>query len=405
MHELFSPAELAELAAYHRPLYAWAALGDAVNLLFYALMLRFGVRPLHAYSAHLAGAFEARGKSLRGLWGLRAVFKALERLWGGPGWGTALLFASLYFLVTVLAYLPVDFYFDFLHEQKYGLSGYTPATYAIDSLKGTLLGLMATLALSFGLFGLARRLRSWWLWLGALGAAFLVLSASLDPFRSRVLFEQAPLPEGTLRRELTALLTKAQVEFASIVVERSSRASRRLQAYFAGVGPTRSVVLNDRILEELSGKELLAAVAHEAAHVRESRRLALFGSAAALWGFLFLVHRLLERASRSSWLGAQGYGDIRALPLLGLAFYLCVGVARPVGAFFSRQRELDADRFAVELTGDPLTFRAMLAKVTRLNKADPAPPDWVVLRGAWHPSLAMRLSALDELSKETGGGE
>ena len=65
-------------------------------------------------------------------------------------------------------------------------------------------------------------------------------------------------------------------------------------------------------------------------------------------------------------------------------------------AGFSREgeRERAADRYALELTQDPAAFRRMLVKAARVNKMDPEPPRWAVLKGYSHPPLGERLAAI-----------
>src|SRR6185436_934790 len=84
--------------------------------------------------------------------------KLLSRLWKGDGWAAALLFAFAYFAIGTLVALPIEIYFE-LHEHAYGLSKYTPATFAFDTLKSVAITTGALGALTFGLFGLARHLK------------------------------------------------------------------------------------------------------------------------------------------------------------------------------------------------------------------------------------------------------
>lgn len=394
MNELFTPEQLAEVAAYHRPLYLWKAVSDLVHLATLALVLRFAVRPCFRWAERAAAACETRLGFLRTAPVARVLVRLLDKLWGGSGWGVALAFTLLSQLALALPFLPLDVYFGFVHEHRFGLSHQSLGSYAWDEAKSWSLWLASVAALAFGLFGLARRLPRWWLWLGLAGGLLLGGSAALDPYRGRLFFEQEPLADGALRERIVALLHEARVDFQKVVVEKTSRASVRVQAYFAGTGATRTVVLTDTLVEQLSTEEVLAVVAHEAAHVHERRWLGHLGSALALLAFLYAVHRLFGLAARKRWLGIEGYADIRAFPLMsGLFFALSVAVT-PVSAFFSRQRELAADRWAVALTKQPETYVQMLAKATRINKLDPAPPRWVVWRGQSHPPMGQRIEAV-----------
>jgi STE24 endopeptidase len=369
---IFTPDQLAEIQAYHWPHYVWGAVGDAVNLVVAILLMRFAVRPLFARCARLPGG---------------AI-------------GPSVAFALAYYALTSLLYLPLDVGFDYVLEHRFGLSNDTPTTFAVDWLKGHGLHALALTALAVGLFGLARRVRLWWAVLGSVGAIVLLFSAALDPFRDAIYFKQTPLPAGELREQITALMAKAGIEVGDVLVEATSRSTVKLGAYFAGSGPTRRIVLNDTMLKTLTVDETLAAVAHEAGHVHESRWPGAIASALTLLALLFGVDRLLKLVARRRWWGVEQPADIRALPLVMTAFSLCALVAQPVSAAFSREREREADRYALRLTQNPEAFRSMLVKAAQVNKMDPDPPRWVELKGRTHPSIRERLEAID---RDSGG--
>jgi STE24 endopeptidase len=165
----------------------------------------------------------------------------------------------------------------------------------------------------------------------------------------------------------------------------------RVQAYFAGNGATRTIVLNDALLKNMTDDEVLAAVAHEAGHVREPRWPARVLSAVALFAFLGLVEWLFRRSAKRGWFGISERADIRTLPLILLVFDLSMSAAGPVSGWVSRRREWAADRFALELTRDPASFSSMLVKAARVNKMDPQPPRWLVLKGLSHPPIGERI--------------
>ncbi|QDE70703.1 M48 family metalloprotease [Myxococcus xanthus] len=394
MEPLFTPEQLAEIHAFHQPYYIRAAVGPFANLALMLLMLGVLVQPLHRLAVAAAAGLERRLGFLRAAPVSRAFFRAMDRLWGEPGWGAAVLFALFTDLFVSLVYLPVDVWFSYTLEHRHGMSTQTPATFAYDMVKAQLLAAFAISALVIGMFGLARKLRQWWLVLGVPVALLLLVSGALDPYRSRLFFNQKPLPEGPLRTRIVDLMEQADIAFADVLVEETSVASRRLQAYFAGQGPTRTIVLNDIILKELSEDEVLAAVAHEAGHVNESKWPARIASSLMLVALLFALDRLLRLSASRGWFGATHFADIRNLPLISLLFFLLVLTAKPLSGAFSREREREADRYALRLTGDVDAFRRMLVKAARVNKMDPEPPRWVVLKGMSHPPIGERIASL-----------
>jgi STE24 endopeptidase len=312
-----------------------------------------------------------------------------------------LAFILLYVAVWELVQLPASIYFGHILEHRHGLSQQSFLGFTGRLFKATLAGTLAFGALAFGLYALARRKpRTWWLWLGLPCALALTVATSFDPARSRLYFDSSPLPPGPLRARIDTLLRETRTDVSDIRVEITSVATRKVQASFEGDGPTRSVVLSDTLVQAFSEEEILAAVAHEAAHVHEPRMLKTWASALALLVLLFFFHQILCQAARRGWWGTHDFADIRTLPLLSLLFFICTMVAGPFAAHLSRERELAADAWAVQSLGTAAPFERMLLKAARLNKLDPEPPAWVVWRGASHPPLSRRLEALQRLSLE-----
>jgi STE24 endopeptidase len=394
MEPLFTPEQLAEIKAYHLPMYIRSAVSPVVYLGILALILGVLVNPFYRRAQACAAWLAVKLAPLRSAPVLRVVVAALDRMWGEPGWGAAMLFALFVNLFIELLYAPASVYFGYVLEHRYGMSTYTPLRYALDLLKDLSLEAAATSLLVLGLYGLARRVRPWWLVLGVPAALLLLGASVLDPYRSQLYFKQTPLEQGPLRERITALMARADVPFQDVRVEQTSVASKRLQAYFAGQGPTRTIVLNDVMLRELTPEEILAAVAHESGHVHESKWPGRIASSVALVGLLFLIDRLLRRSAARGWFGTQRFADIRTLPLLWLLFFLLSTLSTPVSAVFSREREREADRYALQLTQDPAAFRRMLVKAARVNKMDPDPPRWIVLKGFSHPPILERLAAI-----------
>ncbi len=391
---LFSPSELAEIRAYYGPIYANAALSPFIELGLSLLILRFTIRPLWAMAGAAAQRTSARLAWMRTAPVARALVGAIEKLWGGPGYGQALWFAGLQFWLSWLIAMPRSFYFGWIHEARFGLTHQSAWEWAWRVFKGGAVAALAMALLASGLFALARRTRRWWLLLGLGSALALTISGAFDPYRGRLYFDQEPLPQGPLRERLTAVLAKAEVPYRELWVRKTSVASKRVQAYFAGQGPTRSIVFNDVLLDQFSAEEVVAVIAHEAAHIHEPKWPGRLAAAVMVLLLLLGADRVLRLSARRGWFGTNDFGDLRNLPLLLFLYWLVVLPFGPASNAISRSRELAADAYAVELTGDPDTFRSMLIRAARINKEDPTPPAWVVILGYSHPTLAQRLGAL-----------
>lgn len=385
MEPIYTAEQLAEVKAYHQPRYVVSFIDFLVTPLVLLVMVRFATRPMWRVAERAGARIEA--------WGVAPV-KVATKLWNGSGWAAALVFALLFFGLYTLLDLPADIWFGYFHEHAYKLSRASPLVFVTDMLKGKLLFAAAVGSLVFGLFGLARRTERWWWLLGVTASALMLVSTAIDPYRNRLYVDQTPLPAGSLRERITGLMAKADIDFRDVLVEHTASRTVRLQAYFAGTGPTRTIVLNDSLLAGLSEDEILASVAHEAGHVNEPRWPGRLASALVLIGFLFLVERLFRVAAARQWFGITERADVRTLPLVVLGFTLGLMLGNPVSGAISREREYAADRYALTLTHDPEAFRAMLVKAARTNKMDPEPPRWAVWRGMSHPPIGERVAAV-----------
>ncbi len=393
MDELFTAEQLQQLRAYRDPQYRLSLLLLGVNLV---VLTGFVVSSERLYRGcrRVAAGAGRRLAVTRDIPVLRAFPSALEKLWGGEGWGVALLFGGATFAVGSLIHFPIDVYLGFVHEHRFGMSTETFPRFLRHWLVGATVGAFTTAFAALGIFGLARRLRSWWWILGLVCGATLFVSSSMDPFRARLYSDQSALERGQLRAKLERLLAHSQVDFDDLLVEKTSRRSKRVEAYFAGEGPTRRIIFTDTLLANFTEDEVVAVVAHEAAHVHEARWLSFLGAAIALLAFLFFIHQLFLFGERRGWFGNAAYGDIRYLPLISLCFFILTLLSRPISNALSRERELNADRTAIALTKNPEVFRAMLIKAARINRMDPDPPRWVVLRTFSHPPIRERLAAI-----------
>ncbi|MFT3842454.1 MAG: M48 family metalloprotease [Myxococcaceae bacterium] len=397
----FTAEQLAHIKAYAEPRYFGSLIQQGCDFAFDVLLLAVLVRPMYSGSVKLAAAVGGRLGWAANVPVLRVLVKMPRLLWGGDGAGAALAFIAISAVVQKLMDLPLQIYIGFFHEKAFGLSTESFGRFLYDDVKMTLLGIAAGGCLTFGVLGWARRMKNWWLLAGPIFGGLLLLGAALDPYRSQVIVDSHSLEAGPLRDGITALMTKAELPFGDIRVEETSKKSVKPDAYFAGQGPTRTIVLYDSLIAALTTEELLAAVAHEAGHAGESRWRAWLGSAVALFLFMALIEWLMRLTARRHWWGVTERADLRVLPLVMTVFAIVTFAFYPLSLHRHRSDELAADRYALTLTGKPAPFRQMLIKVARIALIDPEPPRWWVVMHMSHPPLGERLAAVDAWTPET----
>ena len=364
----FTEEQIERHAAFRRGAYAGYAAALSLEI---AVLLILALGPLRSVLA--------RAADLPGGWVTRAILAAVTVA-----------------LVTWLAQLPLAYVRGYVVQQAWGLSTQTAAGWFGDSLRSLLVALVITLVGALTFFGLVRwQPDNWWLWGWAGFTVLTALLFFLYPVLIAPLFNRfTPLPDQELTRDIRTLASKADVEVEEVLVADASRRSTVENAYVAGLGATKQVVLYDTLLEAGSSAETRYVVAHELGHEVEDHVLKnlLLSSAGLLVGF-GLLRFLVTRSDLLSWAGADAVADPRALPLLVVFATLAGLLLMPVQNAVSRSFERRADEIALELTQDPDTAIRVHRRLAFSNIADLDPPPLAVLFLYTHPPVRDRVEA------------
>jgi STE24 endopeptidase len=337
-------------------------------------------------------------QSLLFLTGRSAALRAVAGRSAPRPWLADPLFVLLYALLNRALDLPLSYLGGHVVEHRFGLSTQSRGGWALDLAKGTALGLVFELPLTLVSYWTIRRSpRWWWLILSGLALPFTVVLAQLYPILIAPIFNRfVPLPDPTLGDRVKALAARAGVQVAEVTQMDMSRQTRKANAFFAGMGPTKRIALGDTLVQEMTPDEVEVIVAHELAHqVRGDVWKGIALSSLATLGGALLVSRvappIVDRlAPRSS---VRRLDDVASSPLLRLLLTGVSLVAMPLANAFSRNMvERPADRFALDLTARPDAFESAMEKLGRMNLSDPSPPRIVELLLYSHPPIASRVA-------------
>ena len=295
-----------------------------------------------------------------------------------------------------LAVLPVSA-IGHARAREVGLATQDWPAWALDVGRGA--GIDAVLAALGGVLAVAlvRRFpRRWWI-PGAgvvvgLSALFIwVAPVVLDPVFNKF----APLPEGRVRSEVLSLARRAGVEVGEVYSVDASRRTTALNAYVAGLGRTKRVVLYDTLLKEASPAETRLVVAHELAHVRfrDLPQGLLYVLLIAPFG-TYAVFCLTRRLTATP-------GSAAGLPALVLALGLVSTPVTWISNGLSRAVEARADAFALELTHEPRAAIALEKRLTLSAVGDPDPPEWTRFLST-HPTTRERIGQAVAFERHSG---
>jgi len=264
------------------------------------------------------------------------------------------------------------------------------AGYAFDVVRSwAIAAAFAALGAIAAVWLLRRAPRTWWLWGSGVVVAFGFFTVALYPVVVDPLFNDfRRLEEGELRRDTLELARRAGVRVGEVYVMDASRRTTAANAYVAGLGASKRVVLYDTLLEAFPPDEVRLVVAHELGHqfYSDLPQGLLFLAVVTPFG-LFAAHLLVRRV------GPQG--GVGALGALGLAIVVLVPAITWVSNQLSREVEARADTFSLQLTDAPRSFVDFERRITLRNVGDPAPPGWRTFLLSTHPSTVDRIGTAE----------
>jgi STE24 endopeptidase len=304
--------------------------------------------------------------------------------------GMAAVFGGIYYLVT----LPLTYYEGFVLPHRYKLSTQSFGGWVTDQVKSLALGaVLGGLILEIIYLVLRVYPDWWWLWAAGIMLLFGVLMANLAPVvLFPIFYDFEPLGEGRadLAERLMDLAERAGAQVRGVYKFDMSRRTTAANAALTGLGNTRRIILGDTLLEEFSDDEIETVLAHELGHhVHNDIPLSIaFESLTTLVGF-YLASLVLNWGV--AYFGFQGPWDVAAFPLFVLVIGLYGLITMPLGNAFSRWRERQADRYALQATGKNRAFASAMTRLANQNLADVDPEPWVVFLLLSHPPLRERI--------------
>ena len=331
---------------------------------------------------------------------LGGLIQALASLWGlwlAPGsllHGTALLLSL--FLVQGIVGLPLTVYRIFVIEERFGFNRMSPGLFVADLAKQTLVGLALGVPLLVALLWLMEQAGPWWwLYAWAVVVAFTVFVQMLVPTVILPLFNKfTPLPEGELAAKVASLLERTGFRSKGLFVMDGSKRSSHGNAFFAGFGRAKRIVLFDTLVSRLQPAEVEAVLAHELGHykLRHIVKGMLITSAMA-FAMLFVLGLVLDEPWFYQGLGVQQASAAAALALLMIVLPEFTFFLHPLMSMFSRKNEYEADAYATRFTDRADLVRALVA-LYKDNAATLTPDP---LHSAFydsHPPAALRIARL-----------
>lgn len=305
----------------------------------------------------------------------------------------SLLFIGALSVIGWLISLPFAIKSTFGIEAKYGFNKATPKTFITDIFKGTLVGVSIGGALLAAVIWLYERFEDrFWLYAWLLVAGFSIFMFMFGTKLILPLFNKlTPLEDGKLKEDIGKYCQSQGYSLKNLFVMDGSKRSTKANAFFSGMGKSKTIVLFDTLIEKLTKDEIVAVLAHEIGHYKRKHTLAMFIvsnlQTLAIFGLLGWA---LQYPEFSKTLGAEeGKFHLSALAffLLLIPLQILLGL---LNNSLSRRNEFDADTFAAR-TYNQASMRSALSKISTDSLANLNPHPLYVAFNYTHPPLVQRL--------------
>jgi len=325
--------------------------------------------------------------------------------WLAERWAAALPLGTLWhgavLIVSVLALraligLPLTLYRIFGIEERFGFNKMTPKLFVIDALKViALAAVIGVPLLVLVLWLMAGAGRYWWLYVwGVLVVFSIVMQVLVPAFILPWFYKLSPLEDPALAARVERLLGRCGFRSRGLYVMDGSKRSAHGNAFFAGVGAAKRIVLFDTLVERLAPGEVEAVLAHELGHYKLNhikKNLAI-GFATTLAG-LCVLGLLVGEPWFYAGLGVHAQTLAVALLLFLLVTPVFTFFLDPLAALLSRKYEFEADAYAVGHSAAEDLVHA-LVKLYKDNSSTLTPDP---LHSAFydsHPPAATRIARL-----------
>ncbi len=300
------------------------------------------------------------------------------------------VFIAFIVLIFYAADLPLA-YIGYTIRRRSGIATAGALRWLADSVKALLISIVTIAVSSILLFALIGISDLWWLLAATVYVAFMIAYSRFFPLLTlRFFYRIRPLEEGEAKRSIVSLLRALSLDDLGVSVMNASSRSRHANAFVAGLGQGKRIVLYDNIIRLFTPAEVTCITAHELGHYtsgdgfRSTMLQAVISYGSAY--LLFLVYGVAR---------GLNYVYFPADPYILLLFSVMLTVTgagiSPLINYLSRRRERRADMFSLSACGDPVAFISSEKRLCDVNLMDDDPPLIRRLLFASHPSTAERV--------------
>lgn len=305
----------------------------------------------------------------------------------GANWLVLLCFVAIHSLL----HLPFSVFHKYV-DSRYGFNKQSMKDFLLDCVKITCIGGILLSIIFAILLWVMETLSLWWIAGFIVMLSFIVLMQFIYPTFIAPMFNKiTPLKDEALRQRIGVLMEKSGFQNNGIFVIDASKRDGRLNAYFAGLGSSKRVMLFDTLLDKISEDGVIAILGHELGHFKHGDIIQnIIISGCILFGIFAIMGLFFD--SLCLYLGLP-LTDSSILMLAVLLLPVLTFLFMPIQSYFSRKAEYRADAFGASCVSNKALIEALVRLVNE-NKAFPHSHPAYIFFYYSHPPLLERLRAL-----------
>ena len=309
-----------------------------------------------------------------------------------------LIFFGILFFINDILTTPFSYYQTFVIEEKYGFNKSTKKTFIMDMLKGWALALiLGGLVLGLIIYFYTLTLDKFWIYTWLFITVFtLFFTLFYSTLIVPIFNKQKPLEDGPLRNAIQEFAGSVGFSLKDIFVIDGSKRSTKANAYFAGFGPKKRIVLYDTLINDLTTGEIVGVLAHEIGHYKKKHVFWNMALSVLITGFtLYILSLFIQNAALSASLGVPLPSFHIGLIAFGILYSPISEITGILMQVISRKFEFQADDYAKTNYNASDLIQA-LKKLSQKSFSNLTPHKAYVFFHYSHPPLLERVRNLDK---------
>jgi len=313
---------------------------------------------------------------------------------------SGLTFATILIVLQRLINLPYQYHYRFGLDARYGLNRMKRGDFFRTFIKRTLLKLATSLPpFAVAIWAYTNFELTGWLSVWGLMSSYEVFMHYIQPTFIMPHFNKfEQIEAGELNDALTGYAKEHDFKMSGVYKSDSSRRTGKSNAFIAGFGRNRRIVLSDTLIQQHSIPELKVIFAHEVGHMKSGHTFKHNALPILANGLmLFLANFFIRSQVLSDAFGIEHFSIYANLILFNILYTPMETIKQIVFNAISRYDEYQADAYAVKTTGGALEMIKALKKAGMNRMANLTPHPFVVALSYNHPPIVERIQALRKM--------